>query len=328
MDDEAPLLAWYQALTPLPVDIIGDFAGKELFAIHGEALLAYCISEAKVSYQGKRFSFPHRKTPPTSFSEGKMAEDLLDRTDNLLDGFQILHAIHAVEVFLSNLKRRGCQFHIIWFASHERLCVPTDSSDAASGFHRLTRTVLIKHLQHFSAGNKISFEFPDVQSAEFKEYTSKNSLRFFLCLDGLDFEGIASPFAKWHLAFIHEIGSRGYSVALINNFEFKSSKACQQFPFPPDLAVSLRMKEDLVQCANKCFQSGSCFNASTHPRYRATKHCGAVSSTEDKNKTRRGFGGQGWCLRRLVTMGTWCATVGKRCGFSQRHLQCALGRFE
>lgn len=52
MDDEAPLLAWYQALTPLPVDIIGDFAGKELFAIHGEALLAYCISEAKVHYQG------------------------------------------------------------------------------------------------------------------------------------------------------------------------------------------------------------------------------------------------------------------------------------
>ncbi|OAR02466.1 hypothetical protein LLEC1_00945 [Akanthomyces lecanii] len=192
VDDEAKLLAWYQALTPLSVDIIGDFAGKELFAIHGEALLAYCISEAKVNYQ---------------------------------DGFQILHAIHAVEAFLSNLKRRGCQFHIIWFGSHERLCIPTDSSEAASGFHRLTRAVLIKHLQHYSTGKKIIFEFPAVESDEFKEYTSKNSLRFFLCLDGLSFDGHASPFAKRHLAFIHEIGSRGYSVALINNFEFKSSKA-------------------------------------------------------------------------------------------------------
>lgn len=85
---------------------------------------------------------------------------------------------------------------------------------------------------------------------------------------------------------------------------------------------------DLVQCANKCFQSGPRFNASTIPRHRTTKHCGAVSSTEDKTKSRRGIGGQGRCLRRLVAMGRPCATVGKRCGLSQRHLQCAFGRFK
>ncbi|OAA65016.1 DEAD-like helicase [Cordyceps fumosorosea ARSEF 2679] len=192
LDDEAALVAWYQALRPLRVDLIGDFAGKELFAIHGEALLTHCISEAKVEYR---------------------------------DGFQILHAIHAVETFLSNLKRRGCQFHIIWFSSHECLCIPSGSSTAASGFHRLTRTILIKHLCHHSASMDITFEFPSAESAEFQNYTTENALRFFLCLDGLSFDSDATPFAKWHLAFIHDIGTRGYSVALINNFEFKSSKA-------------------------------------------------------------------------------------------------------
>ncbi|KAM3510492.1 hypothetical protein MY11210_005842 [Beauveria gryllotalpidicola] len=191
-DEEKKLFAWYQALRPLRVDLIGDFAGKELFAIHGEALLTHCISEARISYQY---------------------------------GFQLLHAIHAVETFLSNLKLRGCQFHIIWFENHEQLCTPTNSSAATSGFHRLTRAILIKHLRHDLAGNKITFEFPNVKSPVFQQYTAKNSLRFFLCLDGFIFDEDKSPFAKRHLAFINQLSSRGYSVALINSFEFKSSKA-------------------------------------------------------------------------------------------------------
>lgn len=75
LDDEAPLLAWYQALTPLSVDIIGDFAGKETFAIHGEALLAYCISEAKVNCQGTKF-FSHRKNLAYVIFRGKKDQDL------------------------------------------------------------------------------------------------------------------------------------------------------------------------------------------------------------------------------------------------------------
>ncbi|KAM3499417.1 hypothetical protein MY10362_007323 [Beauveria mimosiformis] len=188
-DEEQKLFAWYQALRPLRVDLIGDFAGKELFAIHGEALLTHCISKARISYQ---------------------------------DGFQLLHAIHAVEEFLKKLELRGCQFHIIWFENHEQLCM--SSSAAASGFHRLTRAILIKHLRQSSAGNKITFEFPNVKSPAFQQYTAKNPLRFFLCLDGFILDEDKSPFAMRHLAFINQLSSRGYSVALINSFEFDSSK--------------------------------------------------------------------------------------------------------
>ncbi|ATY61484.1 DEAD DEAH box [Cordyceps militaris] len=186
------LLVWYQALRPLRVDLIGDFAGKELFAIHGEALLTHCLSEAKVSDQ---------------------------------DGFQLLHAIHAVETFLWNLQRRGCQFHIVWFSSHERICIPPDSSPTASGFYRLTRAILIQHFKHHFSGNEISFQFPTVESVEFEKHLATNSLRFFLCLDGFSLDAGASLFARGHLEFINQIGSRGYSVALIDTFEFKSSKA-------------------------------------------------------------------------------------------------------
>ncbi|KAJ3492609.1 hypothetical protein NLG97_g5275 [Lecanicillium saksenae] len=201
-EDKKRLLAWYQALKPLHVDIIGDFAGKELFAIHGEALLFHCISEADIGYK---------------------------------NGFQILHAIHAVETFLSKLRERGCRFHILWFESLEELCIPTGSSDAASGCHRLTRAILVKHLQH-SAAKGITFEFPSLGSEAFLGYTQKHSLRFFLCLDGFLVDEDESLFARQHLAFIHRLGSRGYSVALLNNFEFKSSKAFASMlpPFASD----------------------------------------------------------------------------------------------
>lgn len=37
------------------------------------------------------------------------------------DGFQLLHAVYAVECFLANLKKRKCNFHLIFF---EGMCNP------------------------------------------------------------------------------------------------------------------------------------------------------------------------------------------------------------
>ena len=51
-EDYPTLQGWYFSLTPLRVDIIGDFAGRELFGIHGDSLLMHCISEAMVDYKG------------------------------------------------------------------------------------------------------------------------------------------------------------------------------------------------------------------------------------------------------------------------------------
>lgn len=44
------LKSWLRLLAPTKVDLVGDFAGKELFAIHGEALLAHCLHSMKVDF--------------------------------------------------------------------------------------------------------------------------------------------------------------------------------------------------------------------------------------------------------------------------------------
>ncbi len=59
------LSRWFNELKPLDVDIIGDYAGKELFVIHGDSLLVHCVTEAKVDYHG---SYSNPPIPDTSGS--------------------------------------------------------------------------------------------------------------------------------------------------------------------------------------------------------------------------------------------------------------------
>ena len=52
---------WRASLQPINLDIVGDFAGKSLFCIHGEALLAHCVHSAGVDFDCKLIpisSFP------------------------------------------------------------------------------------------------------------------------------------------------------------------------------------------------------------------------------------------------------------------------------
>lgn len=59
------LLRWHNSIHPLKVDIVGDFAGKELFAIHGESMLVHCVREANVDFDGEMLLPRH---PPLSFA--------------------------------------------------------------------------------------------------------------------------------------------------------------------------------------------------------------------------------------------------------------------
>ncbi|GKU11604.1 unnamed protein product, partial [Fusarium langsethiae] len=111
---EEALLDWYKDLQPLTVDIVGDFAGRELFLIHGEALIQYCLIEARVDF---------------------------DR------GFQLLHAIHAVEKFLVDLKNGDCNFDIVFFRDFEDVCASQGSAGSNHPYKfKLTRRILIQHL--------------------------------------------------------------------------------------------------------------------------------------------------------------------------------------
>ena len=104
---------WYHKLRPLTVDIVGDFAGRELFAIHGESLIRYCLTEARVDFDGKSRLVISQRNP--------VSDPLCT------EGFQLLHAVHSVEKFLSELKRRDCNFDVLFFKDHENLCVAKEA---------------------------------------------------------------------------------------------------------------------------------------------------------------------------------------------------------
>ncbi|KAF4466491.1 dead deah box helicase [Fusarium albosuccineum] len=198
---EEALLDWYTDQQPLTVDIVGDFAGRELFVIQGEALMRYCLVEAKVDFDG---------------------------------GFQLLHAIHAVEKFLSNLKKRDCNFDVVFFRDLGDVCVPPSSKHPYK--FNLTRRIFIQHLTRSVVGFKI-LEFDSFESDECKTYLASNAIHFVLCDEG----GGASLEQTVRLRHvIWKVVNSGRNVAIINSIAWRSSKV-----FMPLLSGSKGVLPDL-----------------------------------------------------------------------------------
>lgn len=184
------LIRWRSSLNPLTVDIVGDFSGEELFAIQGEALLAHCIQTAHVDYGY---------------------------------GFQLLHAIHTVESFLSKLSDRGCNFHIIWFDSHNDLCIPHGTLEDEEYKYLLTRAAVIKHFAH-ATGATFSYRFSAEDGDDFRLYLDRNPLHFFMCSNGGARSSDVDLVALGHLSIGYQMARAGYCVAFIDHIEFRSSK--------------------------------------------------------------------------------------------------------
>ncbi|OHE94806.1 DEAD/DEAH box helicase [Colletotrichum orchidophilum] len=216
----ASLWEWKKHLSPLRVDIVGDFAGKELFAIHGESLVAHCLATANVDYAV---------------------------------GFQLLHAVHAIEVFLAKLKERGCYFHILWFNSHQDLTTPPDSPKKQSYKYLLTRAVAIEHLRSpelrpgtapDDSGIKspMSFVFPSITSPEFLQYTNHHRFHFVMMSHGSSSNPDTTKEVEF-LKIMYLFARRGYSLAFIDDIEFRSSKAYTLITTIPTSATLISVTE-------------------------------------------------------------------------------------
>ncbi|KAI1075155.1 P-loop containing nucleoside triphosphate hydrolase protein [Whalleya microplaca] len=190
---------WHASLNPLTVDIVGDFAGKELFAIHGEALLVHSLRTARVDYEY---------------------------------GFQLLHAVHAVESFLSRLRDRGCNFHIIWFDSHKDLCIPYGTPSQQAYKYLLTRAVLIRHFATRSFST-FSHRFDSIHCHGFRKYLACNPQYFFMCSDGRSTHSEDHPVTLAHLSVAYQIAQFGYCVAFIDEINFTNSKVHVSIATPP-----------------------------------------------------------------------------------------------
>lgn len=150
------------------------------------------------------------------------------------DGFQLLHAVYAVESFLQKLKERGCNFHVVWFKDYRELCSPGNIDDDLTTKFILTRAIVIRHLQKLHLGvpgsdssaqsDQFSLEFTNLQDGQFQEYLENNALHFFLCLGGKASEICSDEIGDAHLSVAHALGLHGHSLAFINHIEFVSSK--------------------------------------------------------------------------------------------------------
>ncbi|KAH6899942.1 hypothetical protein B0T10DRAFT_570328 [Thelonectria olida] len=181
------LLAWYSTRRTIEIDIVGDFAGDELFAIHGESLIRHCLAQSKVDFT---------------------------------DGFQLLHAVYAVEKFLSDLRMRGCRFDIFFLRNMAHVCAPHGTSSTNGYKYRLARTIILQHLARADISSNIR-EFDSFEGDEFEEYLSGRTCHFVLCHEG---EGDGGPGVVELRSLIWKLFNMGRQVAIINFTTWKISK--------------------------------------------------------------------------------------------------------
>ncbi|KAJ9659560.1 hypothetical protein H2201_007309 [Coniosporium apollinis] len=145
---------WYYKLLSRRVDLVGDYAGNELFLIEGDSLLLNAFSDDKLDFT---------------------------------DGFQLLHAVYNVENFLQNLLRRKCNFHVAFFDEHEECCIPPFTPSEDKDKYLLARAAIIRHLQKNigMTQSRLSIKtFSSVDCSAFAKYLEQTGLYFIMCHDG------------------------------------------------------------------------------------------------------------------------------------------------
>lgn len=67
------ILSWYDSSRPMFIDLVGDYAGKELFLVEGDSLLRECFEDNRIDFECEswqryepRFSLP---VPPLRFQK-------------------------------------------------------------------------------------------------------------------------------------------------------------------------------------------------------------------------------------------------------------------
>ena len=214
----SPVLEWYSKLYSRRVDIVGDYAGNELFLVEGDSILLDCFDNGQIDFD---------------------------------PGFQLLHATYAVEHFLRGLVARRCNFHIAFFDQHRELCVPPWATGDTREKYLLARAAIIRHLRINLTSIQPDIEvqvFPSVHSSEFAQYLNATDIYFVMAHDGSPSDAlqkrrlldkslnalqdeetrlVSDPSLHAKRIFrllVHWFMSKGYNAALINGLEWRDTK--------------------------------------------------------------------------------------------------------
>lgn len=210
------VLEWYARIYSRRVDIVGDYAGNELFLVDGDSLLLHCFGDEHLDFE---------------------------------DGFQLLHATWTVEHFLRNLISRRANFHIVFFDQHRELCIPSSASVASYAKYLLAREAVIRHLSVNLRSTHPEVQiniFSSITSDDFTEYLKATEFYFVLCHDGASSKALRKRQSldntpdsledeehrdqedeRRKVIFrqlIHWSMSQGSSIVLINGIEFQDAR--------------------------------------------------------------------------------------------------------
>ena len=194
------------------LDLVGDYAGDELFIIEGDSLLLHCFSDTALDFS---------------------------------NGLPLLHATSLVERFLADLCRRKCVFHVVFFADHAQRCIPPHTSNESWPKYRLAREAILRHLLQnlTTAVPAIQIRhYKSYQSHEFEQYLQHTGVYFLMCHDGtapavkpqssttlLKHNAADGASNTWATkitmrSMIHWFVCQGYNISLLNSLECRDTK--------------------------------------------------------------------------------------------------------
>ncbi|KAL4807595.1 DEAD/DEAH box helicase [Aspergillus unguis] len=185
--DPDELQTWFDGLASRTLDLVGDYAGDELFIIEGDSLLLQCFSDATVD-------FSH--------------------------GLQLLHVTYLVERFLAQLHQRKCVFHVVFFSDHSQVCIPPGTDERLWPKFLLAREAIYQHLlQNLPVAVPLIQvrRFETYRCGGFYQYLQSVGAYFLMCHDG------TSPVLGGNLERM--IKSAGGSEDLLSDGDSESSSS-------------------------------------------------------------------------------------------------------
>ncbi|KAL1741542.1 hypothetical protein HDZ31DRAFT_84764 [Schizophyllum fasciatum] len=190
--------SWYIGATKKArwMDIIGDYAGEELFVIDGESLVQRVLDDPLLA---------------------------LGRAGDT--GFQTLHALYVAETTLDSFIARGCNFEIVFWEANAPVTISRDDDAFVKASRHLARRIIKQHCERRLPAAVSTFK--DLEDEGWLRYVHQKKPMFVLLDDGVGFTD-QGPFAADRVlvqrGLVFSLQSNGLPIALLSGIEIRDSK--------------------------------------------------------------------------------------------------------
>ncbi|KAJ7045103.1 hypothetical protein C8F04DRAFT_1343667 [Mycena alexandri] len=176
------------------MDLLGDYAGAELFLISGESLLERVLDDPLLA---------------------------IGRDEDA--GFQLMHAYYILETTLLEFLDRRANFEIVFWQVNYHSTIHSGGSSFNVASRNLARSLLFEHLLNLDVA---VHTFRDLNDPSWLTFKTERRPMFVMVNDGhvSDTCGFHDERALLQRSFLFQLVSGGMAIALLNGAEFRDSK--------------------------------------------------------------------------------------------------------